>query len=51
MTHEKHKEGSTKSGQKHLFVDAALFCKHNESMKENPGWSRILVQIKLWSII
>jgi hypothetical protein len=51
MTHDKHKEGSTKSGQNHLFVADALFYKHNESMKENPGWRRILVQTKLWSII
>jgi hypothetical protein len=50
-THEKHKEGGIKSGQNPLFVAAALLCKHNESMKKNPGWSRILVQTKLQSII
>jgi hypothetical protein len=34
-TQKKHKDGSTKSGQNPLFVAAALFCKHNESMKQD----------------
>jgi hypothetical protein len=46
-----HKEGGIKSGQNPLFVAAALLCKHKESMKKNPGWSRILIQTKLQSII